>query len=155
IDVGGDVNEALSRRSAPVCTTSGFEGQARCHAHVVIDPDTGAEAVTSTPSGLTPADLRSAYAVPSTSSTRTVAIVDAYDNPKGESDLGVSRQQFGLPPCTTANGCFRKVDQNGGTNFPRGSVGWGQEIDLDLQMVSAICPSCRILLVEASSASMT
>lgn len=61
------------------------------------------------------------------------------------------RNQFGLPPCTTANGCFRKVDQNGGTAYPRGDAGWAQEISLDLDMASAICPNCKILLVEASS----
>src|SRR5262249_5708626 len=58
---------------------------------------------------------------------------------------------FGLAPCTTANGCFRKVDQNGGTNYPRADKGWAQEISLDLDMVSAICPNCNILLVEANS----
>src|SRR5207249_7099731 len=68
-----------------------------------------------------------------------------------ESDLAVYRSQYGLPPCTTANGCFRKVNQNGGTNYPRTNGGWAQEISLDLDMVSAICPNCHILLVEASS----
>src|SRR5262249_56685769 len=58
---------------------------------------------------------------------------------------------FGLAPCTTANGCFRKVDQNGGTNYPRADKGWAQEISLDLDMVSAICPNCNILLVEANT----
>ena len=149
---GGDVDEALSRRHAPVCTAIGED--ARCHAHVVIDPSTGEAAAAAAPtSGYGPADLQSAYAVPSTTSGRIVAIVDAYDNPNVESDLGVYRAQFGLPPCTTANGCFQKVDQNGGTRYPHGDVSWGQEIDLDVQMVSAVCPSCRILLVEASSAS--
>ncbi|HYT40138.1 MAG TPA: S8 family serine peptidase, partial [Acidimicrobiia bacterium] len=59
--------------------------------------------------------------------------------------------QFGLPACTTDNGCFRKVDQRGGSAYPRGDVGWGQEIALDLDMVSAVCPACNILLVEADS----
>jgi len=63
----------------------------------------------------------------------------------------VYRSQFGLPACTTANGCFRKVDQNGGTNYPRRNTGWAEEISLDVDMVSAICPGCHILLVEASS----
>src|SRR5207245_1679528 len=82
----------------------------------------------------------------------TIAIVDAMDNPNAESDLGVYRSQFGLPPCTTANGCFRKVNQNGASSpLPASDVGWGQEIALDLDMASAICPSCKILLVEATS----
>jgi subtilase family serine protease len=150
---GGVDEEALSRKHVPICGATWED--ARCHAQVTIDAATGAAAITAAPSGYGPADLRSAYAVPSSSSTATVAIVDAYDNPNVESDLGVYRAQFGLPACTTANGCFRKVDENGGTSYPRGDTSWGQEINLDVQMVSAICPSCKILLVEASSASFT
>jgi subtilase family serine protease len=153
IDSGSDVDEALSRKRVPICGAT-FE-DARCHAQVNVDANTGQPAITAAPSGYGPADLRAAYAVPSSTSTHTVAIVDAYDNPNVESDLGVYRAQFGLPPCTTANGCFRKVDENGGTSYPHGDTGWGQEINLDVQMVSAICPSCKILLVEASSASFT
>jgi subtilase family serine protease len=149
----GSLDDALKGRKHEHSCLPTME-DARCHADVIVD-DVGEAAATGTPSGLTPADLRSAYAVPSSTSARVVAIVDAYDNPNAENDLNVYRAQFGLPACTTANGCFRKVDQNGGTNYPRGDVGWGQEIDLDLQMVSAICPSCRILLVEASTASFT
>src|SRR5262249_18399227 len=55
---------------------------------------------------------------------------------------------------TTANGCFRKINQSGGSNPPSANSGWGEEIALDIDMVSAICPQCRILLVEASSASI-
>jgi subtilase family serine protease len=77
--------------------------------------------------------------------------VAAYDNPNIESDLAAYRNQFGLPSCTTANGCFRKVNQTGGTTYPAGNVGWGQEIALDVDMVSAACPNCKILLVEANS----
>jgi subtilase family serine protease len=106
------------------------------------------------PGGLNPADLISAYKLPSTGgSGQTIAIVDAYDDPNAESDLAVYRAQFGLPACTTANGCFRKVNQNGGTTYPAANVGWAEEISLDLDMASAICPSCKILLVEATSAS--
>lgn len=84
-----------------------------------------------------------------------MGIVDAYDDPNAESDLGVYRSQFGLAACTTANGCFRKVNQSGGTRYPRANGGWAQEISLDLDMVSAICPNCHILLVEASSNSLS
>jgi subtilase family serine protease len=80
-----------------------------------------------------------------------VAIVDAYNDPNAESDLAVYRSTYGLPACTTANGCFHKVDQNGGTSYPRGNTGWAEEISLDLDMVSATCPNCHILLVEAAS----
>jgi len=110
-----------------------------------------------TPSGYGPADLQSAYKLPSATagSGQTVAIVDAYDDPTAEADLGVYRAQFGLPACTTANGCFKKVNQIGGTKYPRTNAGWATEISLDLDMVSAICPNCHIVLVEASSASFS
>ncbi|QLJ00920.1 peptidase S8 [Streptomyces sp. NEAU-sy36] len=109
------------------------------------------------PAGYGPASLQAAYNLPSATggSGQTVAIVDAYDDPNAESDLAVYRAQYGLPACTTANGCFKKVDQSGGTSYPRGDSGWAEEISLDLDMVSAACPNCKILLVEASSAGMT
>ncbi len=105
------------------------------------------------PPGYGPADLQSAYALPSASagSGLTVAIVDAYDLPTAAADLAVYRSKFGLPACTTANGCFRKVNQSGGTSpYPAYDQHWGLEIALDLDMVSAICPKCKILLVEAN-----
>ena len=106
-----------------------------------------------TPSGLNPGNLTSAYALPSSSTSATVAIVDAQDDPNAESDLATYRSQWGLPACTTANGCFRKVNQNGATSpLPASDTGWAGEISLDVDMVSAICPSCHILLVEANSA---
>jgi len=110
------------------------------------------------PAGYHPADLQSAYKLPSgtAGNAQTVGIVDAFDDPNAESDLAVYRSTFGLPPCTTANGCFRKTDQTGGTSFPRRrNVGWAEEISLDLDMVSAICPNCHILLVEANTNSFS
>ena len=110
-----------------------------------------------TPSGYGPADLRSAYNIPSGagSASYTVAIVDAYGYPNAESDLAKYRSQYQLGDCTTANGCFRKVDQRGGTSYPRMNTGWAQETALDLDMVGAMCPNCHILLVEADSNSFT
>ncbi|OLB76520.1 MAG: hypothetical protein AUI14_18510 [Actinobacteria bacterium 13_2_20CM_2_71_6] len=109
-----------------------------------------------TPSGLGPAQLTSAYKLPAGGSTATVAIVDAFDDPNAESDLATYRSQFGLPACTTANGCFRKVNQNGNASpLPASDSGWAGEISLDVDMVSAVCPSCHILLIEANSASGT
>jgi subtilase family serine protease len=106
------------------------------------------------PAGLGPADLKSAYHLPAGGAGATVAIVDANDHPKAEADLAVYRKQFGLPACTTANGCFRKVNQNGQASpLPKPDEGWAGEIALDIDMVSATCPACRILLVEAKSAS--
>jgi subtilase family serine protease len=108
-----------------------------------------------TPSGYGPSSIQSAYQLAGLSASgRTVAIVDAYNDPTAEADLGVYRAQFGLPACTTANGCFSKVSQTGSTTaLPAKNASWAQEISLDLDMVSAACPSCHILLVEAKSAS--
>ncbi|MEV4612440.1 putative Ig domain-containing protein [Kitasatospora sp. NPDC049258] len=108
-----------------------------------------------TPSGYGPTDLTSAYNLPAAAGAgATVAIVDSNDDPKAESDLAAYRSQYGLPACTTANGCFRKVDQRGGTSYPTADSGWAGEISLDVDMVSAVCPNCHILLVEADSATM-
>jgi subtilase family serine protease len=108
-----------------------------------------------TPVGYGPTDLQSAYALPAApaGARETVAIVDAYDDPQAEHDLATYRSQFGLPACTSRTGCFRKVDQSGGRSYPAPDPGWSQEISLDLDMVSAVCPACHILLVEATSSS--
>ncbi|MFD5480716.1 S53 family peptidase [Streptomyces hawaiiensis] len=111
------------------------------------------------PSGYGPSDLRSAYGLTSAAanngSGRTIAIVDAYDDPNAESDLAAYRSHYGLPACTTANGCFKKVSQTGSTTaLPTADSGWAGEISLDVDMASAICPNCHITLVEAKSASM-
>lgn len=138
---------------AHVCADPG-PGEARCHAHVIVEPD-GSVSANAVPSGYGPSDLRSAYNVTSNGSTSTtIAIVDAYGYSGAEADLAVYRSQFGLPPCTTANGCFKKVDQNGGTKYPKDDVGWSQESALDLDMASAMCPSCKIILVEATTPSL-
>ena len=138
-----------------VCSRSIPLVAARCHSHVVVDRTTGEEVVHAAPSGYGPAELRAAYAISGTGSAATViAIVDAYHYAKAESDLATYRAQFGLPPCTKANGCFRQVDQNGGSQYPRGNLGWNQEAALDLEMASALCPSCGIVLVEANSNSL-
>jgi subtilase family serine protease len=128
---------------------------AACLAEVVTNAK-GTPAATTAPSGYGPSDLRSAYKLTATgTSSQTVAIVDAYDDPTAAADLAVYRSQYGLSSCTTANGCLRKVNQTGGTTPPRSNASWAQEISLDLDMASAICPGCRILLVEASSAAFT
>jgi len=142
---------------ADVCSAAA-PGFARCHAKVLVDKD-GKVAASTTPQGYGPSQLASAYVLPSTGgSGKTVAIVDAYDDPKAESDLAAYRSQYGLPACTSANGCFKKVGQTGSTtSLPKasGSTGWAEEISLDVDIASAICPSCNILLVEANSASFS
>jgi subtilase family serine protease len=133
-------------------------GLAHCDAHVVTAD--GGAAPLATPSyqyGYSPENLASAYKWSTPTGSRwswngqTVAIVDAYDNPNAASDLATYRSQFGLPPCSSANSCFDKRNQRGGTAPPAGDTGWGQEIDLDIEMVSAVCPNCKILLVESDS----
>jgi hypothetical protein len=144
---------ASGRHHRRVCGAA-QQGFARCHAQVVTDAN-GKPLATGGPAGYGPADIQSAYRLPSATAGagQTVAIVDAYNDPSAESDLAVYRSQFGLPPCTTQNGCFRKVNQSGGTSYPSNNAGWSQEISVDLDAASAACPNCKILLVEASSAS--
>src|SRR5262249_28677987 len=102
------------------------------------------------------ADLQAAYNLPSATAglSQTVAVVAAYDDPSAEGDLAVYRAQFGLPPCTTANGCFRKVDQSGGPAYPPYNASWGGSPASGVELVSAICPNCHILLVEATNSSI-
>jgi subtilase family serine protease len=137
------------------CATA-KRGHAACDALVrndIVRSAKSLRAADAAPSGLAPADLQDAYKLPSASagSGQTVAIVDAYDDPNAESDLATYRSQFGLSACTTDNGCFKKVDQSGGTSYPSPDPGWSEEISLDVDMVSAVCPNCKIVLVEASS----
>ena len=135
------------------------QGIARCHAEVVTNGK-GEPLVTPAPAGYGVADLQSAYAIAaaaaSAGGTQTIAIVDAYDAPSAEADLGVYRSTYGLPACTsTTNACFRKVGQTGTSRLPKRNAGWAQEISLDLDMASAICPNCKLLLVEGNSPSIT
>jgi len=139
----------------PFCTV----GPIRCQSALRLDLPVVADA-TAAHDGLGPTDLRDAYALASAAAKRgagqTVALVDAYDDPTIESDLNTYRAYYGIPPCTTANGCFRKVNEQGEQgSFPLANPDWEPEIALDTEMVSAICPTCHILLVEASSADET
>jgi subtilase family serine protease len=132
-------------------------GSARCHAQVLADAG-GTPLATPSPTGLSPDQIKAGYSFPTGSTAgagKTVAIVDAYNDPTAESDLAVFNSQFGLPACTTANGCFQKVDQNGGTHYPRTDSGWALEISLDIQWAHAIAPGAHILLVESKTNSFT
>ena len=143
-----------------VCPGPAAAGTARCHAHVVTNKDGApverAVQPNALPPGYGPPDLRSAYKVTGSGAASTVvAIVDAYGYTNAESDLGVYRSTYGLPACTTANGCFAKYNQSGVKgSYPKQNTGWAQESALDLDMVSAMCPNCRIVLVEANSSSL-
>jgi subtilase family serine protease len=138
----------------PVCSQ---QAAVHCLSEVLTAADGSAIAgLTSTTSGWTAPQLESAYGVSDYIGTwgagHSVAIVDAYDDPKAEADLGVYRAANHLPSCTMANGCLRKINQNGDPSpLPRPDAAWSEEISLDLDMVSALCPLCRITLVEANS----
>ena len=107
--------------------------------------------------GLTPEDLASAYrfSPTATGTGQTVGIVDAFDDPAIEHDLAEFSARYGLPACTTANGCFKKVGQTGSaSSLPAADKeGWSVEIALDVETVHAACPNCKILLVEANNSS--
>jgi hypothetical protein len=104
--------------------------------------------------GYSPADLRTAYNVPEAGgSGQTVAIVDAFNDPNANADLKMYRKTYKLSECTETSGCFKKVNQTGeAKEYPESNSGWASEISLDLDMVSATCPECHILLVEAKNA---
>jgi hypothetical protein len=108
--------------------------------------------------GYGPASLQSAYNLPSTQAGagQTVAVVDAYDDPNAAADLAVYRAAWGLPACNTSTGagCLTKLNQSGGIAplpAPAGNTGWATEESVDVDMVSAICPGCQIVLAEANS----
>ncbi|HET9159075.1 MAG TPA: S53 family peptidase [Caulobacteraceae bacterium] len=143
-----------------VCGTPARADEARCHAHIVTDERGRAIPAAGKPAPsvyYVAAQLRRAYNISWTGSQSDtpngpiVAVVDAYGYSTAEADLARYRSDNGLPVCSTANHCFTKVDQNGGTNYPADNTGWAQETALDIQMVSAICPNCRILLVQADT----
>jgi hypothetical protein len=159
------------------CSDAVAPGTAHCLAHQRIDGDArrarparpaapgsrpaGADARAATlgnNGAYDPSYLQSAYNLASAAASngggRTVAIVDAYDDPTASADLTQYRTFFGLT-CPTGGNCLTKVDEHGGQNLPAPDAGWSQEISLDLDMVSAVCPNCHILLVEAASASFT
>ncbi len=146
------------------CSRATGPHSARCYlsvehvsqANQVPATNNAGRCLVSTPAGWSACNIENAYAVTSASkvdgSGNLVAVVDAYDDPNAESDLSVYRSTNHLPACTTSNGCFQKVNQLGQAgNYPSPDAGWASEISIDLQMVSAICPLCHILLVEANS----
>jgi subtilase family serine protease len=107
------------------------------------------------PTGLTPSQVGHAYGFNNVSAQgkgQVIAIVDAFDDPNIEADLGVFNKRFGLPACTTKNGCFKKIYAKG--RRPRTDAGWAGEIALDVEWAHAMAPQAKIMLVEAASDSM-
>ncbi len=109
-------------------------------------------------SGYQPLQLRHAYGFDQLSCSapgaspcgtgQSIAIVDAFDDPTAESDLGTFDTQFGLLACTSSNGCFTKATPQG---LPKTNSGWALEISLDIQWAHAMAPGAKILLVESAN----
>jgi PKD repeat protein len=161
--------ETRYAKISPVCPAA-RPGDATCFALARIPVSAAAageagvrpyvvnRAVESGPAGgHTPAELASAYGYESAvgGTGQTIAIVDAYDDPNIESDLGAFDTHYGLAACTEANGCFTKVSQTGSrTSLPEAdTTGWSVEISLDVETAHSACPKCKILLVEADDTS--
>ena len=149
-------------KARSVCPRVPRHGHVTCYALVQVHKRArnrhgGADVIASVvnPGGYHPADLQAAYGLASAAAKdgvgQTVAIVDVYNDPNAAANLATYRSTFALPPC--GSGCFTEVNQTGGSNLPAADSGWSDEISLDLDMVSAVCPNCKILLVEASSTS--
>lgn len=130
-------------------------GHARCNVRLAPSFGTQQVGADSLPAGFSPKQLKQVYGFPTGNRVgegETVALVTAYDAPNLEADLKVFTKKFDLPSCTTGNGCFTKVDYDGGTNIPPASSAiWALEATLDVQWAHAIAPGAKILLVEAPS----
>ena len=125
--------------------------KATCFAKVVVSGGATVGPLAA-PAGLGPADLVSAYSIPAGGSGQVVGIVDAFGDPNIEADLAVYRSAYGLPACTVAGGCLRIVNQEGATSpLPEPNTGWALETSLDVDMASAACPACGILVVQGDS----
>ena len=152
----GCANPANHGRASGVLGASAVAagGEVRCFSQAIAHARQEGPQVMAGPTGLGPSQIQSAYKLGGLSSGgKTVAIVDAYNDPKAASDLAKFRSTYGLPACTAANGCFKQVNEKGATSpLPSGDYGWAEEESLDLDAVSSACPDCKILLVEASSA---
>jgi subtilase family serine protease len=141
-----------------VCPQPSTPGLMQCS--IVVHPAASTAAPANRPASgtLSPGQLRAAYGLSQAAQApnkSTIAIVDAYNDWHASGDLATYRRYYGLPACSTSTKCLRVVNQKGTTAwFPKGNSGWAEEESLDLEMVSAICPKCKIILVEANSTSI-
>jgi subtilase family serine protease len=139
---------------AHVCKAVLAKGEATCHALKMVN-DKGVAPTASAPAAgaLSPTQVRAAYGLTGIDSTRTVAIVDAYGYTNLARDLATYRSYYNLPACPLGT-CLTIMNQTGGSTLPAMDLGWAQEQALDVDAVSATCPSCKILVVQANSASI-
>jgi len=141
-----------------VCPATHDRRRMRCFSWIRTDilPDFRTDAVPAG-AGYTATEIQAAYGLSATGGAgQTVAIVDAYGYTQADSDLAIYRKASGLPPCTTANGCFKIVNESGAASpLPAPNTDpdddWRPEQSLDLDAVSAACPRCKIVLVQANS----
>lgn len=125
----------------------------------ILVTGSGDRPLSSSTIGYTPSQLRAAYGLTTFSKDdgggKTVAVIEAYNDPDDEADLATYRAQFKLPAC--GSGCFTVVNEQGQSSpLPtENNQGWAGEQSLDMDMVSAICPKCHILVVEANNQSDT
>lgn len=138
------------------CDVLGAAGQPSCPLLTRAEAAARAATTSAAPAGYGPADLRSAYNLGSAASADgigvTVAVVASDDDPNAAADLVAYRTRYGLPPCTEADGCFSVVNQDGAPSpLPPPSASWAEDDSVVLDMVSAICPNCHIVLVEAAT----
>jgi len=146
----------VTQNHIPVCPGPVAPGTTRCNSQVVVNSKGQPNAGT-LPSGYGPSQFLTGYNLTgSAPGSATIAIVDAYDQPNIKSDLDTYNKTYGLPAFPSCGGsvntsCFQKVDQRGGTSYPRADAGWGLEISLDVEIAHAVCQNCKILLVEADS----
>ena len=143
--------------SKRVCATTSSATVASCSSKVLVNGKGAVPASTTpAPSAKTPAQLKDAYKLdrdqlrrPHGRDRRRLRLPE----PRAPTWRPTARY-FGLPACTTASGCLSIMDQTGGTNLPRFNAGWAGEQALDVDAVSATCPDCKILVVQAKSASI-
>lgn len=144
-------------RNKKVCTEQLLENSANCYARVKVDKDGQPTVTLTTPIGYGPTQFRTAYSLPANSiNPATIAIVAAYDHPSIKADLDIYNSTFNLPSfpncsASVTTSCFMKVNQTGGTKYPKANAGWALEIAMDVQTAHAISPNSKIILVEATS----
>ena len=135
------------------CTAHPAPGEVACLAIAVADADGNMITYDTDPLvGFNAADIRAAYNLDGISSHgRTVAIIDAYGYSTLEADLAEFRDTNKLPPCTIKNGCLTIQDERGGNDLPPDNSGWDLEQALDVDMVSAACPDCKIAVFQGKA----
>jgi len=147
-------------KGVPLCKPQRHSAACDAMRRVLARPGTrGARPLVATPAGttgpsggLTPADITGVYGLSGTGSGQTVAIVDAYNDPKLDADLQTFDAEYGLAACSIASGCLKVVNETGGSTLPANdTTGWSGEESLDVEAVHAVCSGCKIVLVEASS----